>query len=840
MGRHSSYWLYQKYEKRGDQDWIPSYPNTYSISGDSENPMPLVTRIEDDRECGWICDEIERWVEIPITEDYECDDCEVGYQYKWVQCNPSAYTYYGDYKYDILCEEISEDNGQTWSATTYTKVSSASTGVADKKVKITFDNNDTFAISCGSDNGVWKSFVTNGEAYWAQDVPNHSTNLYHNEIENYFVGDGSLVGIPAGGLTYHGTNEMVIDYYQIDKPFKNVKKLEFSDCVFEIGNRYRGYATFNQDIAESGERLSATSHSFYCNNGMVWSWNCDNQNCVIGSGWGIKELVLPQNLRWIGGCAFADNEIRTLTLPSTVESIGYVRNWDYDGVHVSVDKSESGAFAFNKRLIDVNLNEGLKSIGSGDFMGCTALEVIEIPSTVERMDKDIFSGCTSLKQIIFKSETPPETMCDQGGRTFTVECDTHNGFSANSDTYVYVPCGSKSAYTEWISDLPDEKIVEYGGSCPSIPSIDEMYRTIATYKVGNNTYNVHQGSSSDIMSYVADTSTFDNWSEEYGDADEIIIRNYLQPDTTVSRTYHTEINGTKKLTFVGNYGTVGVSTDAEEILISNSATYRISFGYYNDNDGTPTILDGGLNIKDVTISSGCSPILHASFNKCPNLTGVTINGYASLYYSTFTGCTNLEDVYINCDSGVLPVQTSHDHDEPFYGSNPNLKIHVPCELYLLYLADPFWSGMTIVRDSTDCTPIDPSYDGQLFEITKQEWNYQRSGTTSWYDSNYDRVDGYYKSYHSSVKDSEIIFNVINKAIRLEFDYYYTYYNPKVYKDGVEVTFTSTGSYPASYEYKDDMRGEYGVTHTFRIVRTANTYSDASPAVDNLKIMYQAE
>ena len=142
MGRHSSYWLYQKYEKRGDQDWIPSYPNTYSISGDSENPMPLVVRIEHDRDCGWICDEIERWVEIPITEDYECDDCEVGYQYRWVQCNPSAYTYFGDYKYDILCEEISEDNGQTWSATTYTKVSSASTGVADKKVKITFDNGD--------------------------------------------------------------------------------------------------------------------------------------------------------------------------------------------------------------------------------------------------------------------------------------------------------------------------------------------------------------------------------------------------------------------------------------------------------------------------------------------------------------------------------------------------------------------------------------------------------------------------------------------------------------------------------------------------------------------------
>ena len=834
MGRHSSYWLYQKYEKRGDQDWIPSYPNTYSISGDSENPMPLVVRIEHDRECGWVCDEIERWVEIPITEDYECDDCEVGYQYRWVQCNPSAYTYYGDYKYDILCEEISEDNGQTWSATTYTKVSSASTGVADKKVKITFDNGDTFAISCGSDNGVWESFVTNGEAYWAQDVPNHSTNLYHNEIENYFVGDGSIVGVPAGGLTYHGTNQMVIDYYQIDNPLKNVEKLEFSDCVFEIGDRYRFSSRYNTDIAESGQALSGVNHTFYCNNGRANTINGSDH--VIGSGWGIRELVLPPNLKWIGAGVFADNKIRTLTLPSTVESIGYVRGWEKNGTDATKYMWESGAFYHNSRLHEVNLNEGLESIGREDFGKCTALETIEIPSTVTRMGLDVFRGCSSLKQIVFKSETPPEIMCEEHPKY--MDCGAR--FSANSDTYVYVPCGSKSAYTEWISDLPDEKIVEYGGSCPSIPSIDDIYRTIATYKVGNNAYNVHQGLSSSTMSYVATTSTFDNWNEVYGDADEIIIRDYLHPDTTVSRTYHTEINGTKKLTFVGNYGTVGVSTDAEEILISNSETYQISFGYYNDNDGTPTIIDGGLNIKDVTISSGCSPILYASFNKCPNLTGVTINGCASLYYCTFTGCTNLEDVYINCDSGVLPVQTgrNHDYEQPFYGSNPNLKIHVPCELYLLYLEDPFWSGMTIVRDSTDCTPIDPSYDDQLFEITKQEWNYQGSGTTSWYSSG-DRVDGYYESYQSRVKDSEIIFNVINKAIRLEFDNYYTSYKPKVYKDGVEVTFTSTGSYPATYEYKNDMRWEYGVTHTFRIVRTANTYSDASPAIDNLKIMYQA-
>lgn len=825
MGRHSSYWLYELYEKRGDQDWIPSYPNTYSISGDSENPMPLVTRIEHDRECGWICDEVERWVEIPISEDYECDDCEVGYQYRWVQCNPSAYTYYGDYKYDILCEEISQDNGQTWSATTNTKVSSASTGVAEKKVKITCYNGDEFAMSCGSDDGVWKSFVTNGEAYWAQDVPNHSTNLYHNEIENYFVGDGIIVGVPAGGLTYHGTNQIVIDYYQIDKPLKNVKKLEFSDCVFEIGDRYRFSSRYNTDIAESGQALSGVNHTFYCNNGRS-SVDGGGRSFVVGSGWGIKELVLPPNLKWIGAGVFADNKIRTLTLPSTVKSIGYVRDWEKDGTHATQYMWDSATFYNNKALTEVNLNEGLESIGTYDFGSCSSLGKIEIPSTVTRLGQNVFEGCSSLLQIIFKSETPPETIC--GVSHFNYDCNTY--FNVNNDVIVYVPCGSKSAYTEWIYDLPDERIVEYGGSCPSIPRYEDVARVLATYKVGNTINNVYRGSTANTDVYTATTSDFEDWTEIYGYADEIIIRDYLHPDTTVSRTYHTEINGTKKLTFVGNYGTVGVSTDAEEIVISNSETYHMSFGYYNDNDGTPTILDGGLNIKDVTISSGCSPILYTSFNRCPNLTGVTINGCASLYYRTFTGCTNLEDVYINCDSGVLPVQTSHDHDEPFYGSNPNLKIHVPCKLYLLYLADPFWSGMTIVRDSTDCTPIDPHYYDPLFEITKQEWNYQGSGTTRWYDSRGDSVDGYYKSYQSSVSGSEITFNVKNETIKLDAGEYSTV--PKLYKNGVEVEFHANSDYPAHYIYTDDMRGDYDTTYTFRIVSTTS--------YNTIKIMYQTE
>lgn len=89
MSRFTSYYLYQKYEKVGDGEWTPTYPNEYSISGDTENTMPLVIKSENDENCGYR-DPIYRWAD---TEDTMC----VGYD-----------------KYAVQKRQVSYDNGLTW------------------------------------------------------------------------------------------------------------------------------------------------------------------------------------------------------------------------------------------------------------------------------------------------------------------------------------------------------------------------------------------------------------------------------------------------------------------------------------------------------------------------------------------------------------------------------------------------------------------------------------------------------------------------------------------------------------------------------------------------------
>lgn len=113
MGEYTSYWLYQKYETRGEQAPIPVYPNTYSVDGDGT--MNMVVKIENDPACGYEPTGMTqyRWVNIPITQDYICDECPI---FRWQQapatdyvCDTSTYTkYYKEYY------QVSYDGGTTW------------------------------------------------------------------------------------------------------------------------------------------------------------------------------------------------------------------------------------------------------------------------------------------------------------------------------------------------------------------------------------------------------------------------------------------------------------------------------------------------------------------------------------------------------------------------------------------------------------------------------------------------------------------------------------------------------------------------------------------------------
>lgn len=103
MGQYTSYYLYQKYEKRGNQDWVPVYPNVFSVDADGTKLKNI--KSENDTNCGYVpeYDPIYRWA---VAPGYICDTCP----------SSTATTTYCKYQKEVY--QVSYDNGVTYSNVT--------------------------------------------------------------------------------------------------------------------------------------------------------------------------------------------------------------------------------------------------------------------------------------------------------------------------------------------------------------------------------------------------------------------------------------------------------------------------------------------------------------------------------------------------------------------------------------------------------------------------------------------------------------------------------------------------------------------------------------------------
>ena len=101
----------------------------------------------------------------------------------------------------------------------------------------------------------------------------------------------------------------------------------------------------------------------------------------------LTELVIPSTLTLVGECAFYGlDQLKTLTFVGT----------SYNDLSV-------GKYAFRncKKLATVDLQTGsrLASLGEGAFMGCTSLEVFNVPTTMTKIGASAFADCTALEVI---------------------------------------------------------------------------------------------------------------------------------------------------------------------------------------------------------------------------------------------------------------------------------------------------------------------------------------------------------------------------------------------------------------------------------------------------------
>ena len=101
----------------------------------------------------------------------------------------------------------------------------------------------------------------------------------------------------------------------------------------------------------------------------------------------------PQTIRFFRwNDIFFDSHIKSVTL-NHVDTIGY------KFINDPQNNDKYGAFEDCNNIVSIELNEGLKCIGSNAFKNCTSLASIIIPNSVTNMEELAFHNCNRLTSI---------------------------------------------------------------------------------------------------------------------------------------------------------------------------------------------------------------------------------------------------------------------------------------------------------------------------------------------------------------------------------------------------------------------------------------------------------
>ena len=193
------------------------------------------------------------------------------------------------------------------------------------------------------------------------------------------------------------------------------------------------------DTAEVDVPLEPTSDSGTLDNGITWSRDNAGNLTISGNGpipdysgttggtapwfshWeSVTSLTIGYGITRIGNYAFYGLDISTVTIPSSVTSIGdhafrACEKLTSVSIPNSVTSIEASAFS-DTRLVSVSIPSSVTSLSDSVFHSCYSLKSVSLPSTLKTIGNNAFSHCWSLTDISI-----PGSVTSIGGDAFS-EC----------------------------------------------------------------------------------------------------------------------------------------------------------------------------------------------------------------------------------------------------------------------------------------------------------------------------------------------------------------------------------------------------------------------------------
>lgn len=151
---------------------------------------------------------------------------------------------------------------------------------------------------------------------------------------------------------------------------------------------------------------------------------------------------------WQNGAFYDCKNLLAITFPSSLTDIGIdcFMNCSALNIEVSLPNLKTigyGAFHGTSitKILDLGKITTIPNAGSSSshktFGNCSSLEVVKLPSTLESIGVNAFSGCSMLKTVVINATTPPNL----GNYAFS---------NTNADLLIYVPDSAVDDYkTDW-------------------------------------------------------------------------------------------------------------------------------------------------------------------------------------------------------------------------------------------------------------------------------------------------------------------------------------------------------------------------------------------------------
>lgn len=299
-------------------------------------------------------------------------------------------------------------------------------------------------------------------------------------------------------------------------------------------------------------------------------------------------------------------------------------------------KSQAPWADYSKEIRTVVIGDGVTSIGTQPFDGCTNLTSVTIPTSVTMFGMDVFSGCSSLTDIYY------------GG-----------------------------SYQQWEQI---EKILSHVSDKIALHFGTDQYDG---FSIENGVLVKYYGSAKDVVIPNVVTAIGDSAFAELSSLGVTLsgvgLTSVIIPDsvTSIGSSAFSGCIGLTSVTIPGSVTSIGSSafsdcTGLTSVTIPGSVTSIGSEAFRRCR-----------GLTNVTISSGVTFIGSSTFSDCSSLTNVTIPGsVTSIEASTFSHCSSLTSVTIS--DGVtsisgIPTLIS-ETGGAFYGCTSLTNVTIPASV----------------------------------------------------------------------------------------------------------------------------------------------------------------